>query len=232
MPASRGGSNGGPGSHGSPSQTSAPPPQWNFWWVHLDILCENFVIISCFISKTAYLCIIWLTKIFQWPATLAYPCPHKKWRYAKSAPVSWSGTIYTSTRWHGSTWGRRRGTAAAAAVAASQGQQASELAKLDNNITRPSTTTTTEDPRRRRCRRLRCPAYPHPASQPDWQRAFSGLHSGPHSTRLTRKHTANRRLYYAPYPPNPIVGWGIIVGPIPWGHSGPLCHALSLSSLW
>jgi len=23
-----------------------------------------------------------------------------------------------------------------------------------------------------------------------------------------------------------------IIGPIPWGHSGPLCHALSLSSLW
>jgi len=23
----------------------------------------------------------------------------------------------------------------------------------------------------------------------------------------------------------------IIIGPIPWGHSGPLCHALSLSSL-
>jgi len=22
-----------------------------------------------------------------------------------------------------------------------------------------------------------------------------------------------------------------IIGPIPWGHSGPLCHALSLSSL-
>jgi len=24
----------------------------------------------------------------------------------------------------------------------------------------------------------------------------------------------------------------IIIGPIPWGHSCPLCHALSLSSLW
>ena len=24
----------------------------------------------------------------------------------------------------------------------------------------------------------------------------------------------------------------LIVGPIPWGHSGPLCHALSLSSSW
>ena len=23
-----------------------------------------------------------------------------------------------------------------------------------------------------------------------------------------------------------------LFGPIPWGHSGPLCHALSLSSLW
>jgi len=23
---------------------------------------------------------------------------------------------------------------------------------------------------------------------------------------------------------------GLLVGPIPWGHSGPLCHALSLSS--
>ena len=23
-----------------------------------------------------------------------------------------------------------------------------------------------------------------------------------------------------------------LIGPIPWGHSGPLCHALSLSSLW
>ena len=23
-----------------------------------------------------------------------------------------------------------------------------------------------------------------------------------------------------------------VIGPIPWGHSGPLCHALSLSSLW
>ena len=23
----------------------------------------------------------------------------------------------------------------------------------------------------------------------------------------------------------------IFIGPIPWGHSGPLCHALSLSSL-
>ena len=25
---------------------------------------------------------------------------------------------------------------------------------------------------------------------------------------------------------------GCVIGPIPWGHSGPLCHALSLSSLW
>ena len=24
----------------------------------------------------------------------------------------------------------------------------------------------------------------------------------------------------------------LLIGPIPWGHSGPLCHALSLSSLW
>jgi len=24
----------------------------------------------------------------------------------------------------------------------------------------------------------------------------------------------------------------IMIGPIPWGHSGPLCHALSLSSLY
>jgi len=24
----------------------------------------------------------------------------------------------------------------------------------------------------------------------------------------------------------------LFIGPIPWGHSGPLCHALSLSSLW
>jgi len=23
-----------------------------------------------------------------------------------------------------------------------------------------------------------------------------------------------------------------IIGPIPWGHSGPLCHALSLLLLW
>ena len=27
-------------------------------------------------------------------------------------------------------------------------------------------------------------------------------------------------------------GPDVVVGPIPWGHSGPLCHALSLSSLW
>jgi len=24
----------------------------------------------------------------------------------------------------------------------------------------------------------------------------------------------------------------VFIGPIPWGHSGPLCHAFSLSSLW
>ena len=24
----------------------------------------------------------------------------------------------------------------------------------------------------------------------------------------------------------------VVIGPIPWGHSGPLCHALSLSLLW
>jgi len=23
-----------------------------------------------------------------------------------------------------------------------------------------------------------------------------------------------------------------MIGPIPWGHSGPFCHALSSSSLW
>jgi len=25
--------------------------------------------------------------------------------------------------------------------------------------------------------------------------------------------------------------WYPVIGPIPWGHSGPLCHALSLTSM-
>jgi len=29
--------------------------------------------------------------------------------------------------------------------------------------------------------------------------------------------------------PLDMIGWLLIFGPIPWGHSGPLCHALSLS---
>jgi len=39
-------------------------------------------------------------------------------------------------------------------------------------------------------------------------------------------------LYYSDHSQNCFIHWLILmlIGPIPWGHTGPLCHALSLSS--
>ena len=43
---------------------------------------------------------------------------------------------------------------------------------------------------------------------------------------------ANKILLTKYKTPNKTARSSIVIGPIPWGHSGPICHTLSLSSLW
>jgi len=58
---------------------------------------------------------------------------------------------------------------------------------------------------------------------------------GSTKTPIRRRHAAipppqQSRVLLLHHAPGSIVIIIIIIGPIPWGHSGPLCHALSLSS--
>jgi len=46
-------------------------------------------------------------------------------------------------------------------------------------------------------------------------------------TQRHRRHTLTSRTTLTASVRRPVVG---LIGPIPWGHSGPLCHALSFSS--